>query len=533
MKKIAFVLTLLFNASVFAQGPYCPLRLAVQYAANDNTIISTPCTEGYSPAIAALDTHNLYKCVGVAYVISGGYAITGGGTPDTVPIWGGTGGDLADSGIRWFAGGGTPYIAVDAYLLEMYSGSSSSFVMGVDTNHALKIARDVSTGVVTFTTGSGSPTGSFAFGRAVAVTGALSATGAVTGSNLSGTNTGDNPPSDTAYAGSWDGVTTIAPSKNSVYDKIEAVVAAIPSAPSDTAYDATSWNGVTTIAPSKNAVRDKIETMPATADPSGPIGLTVVNGTSGNCMRNDGLPPLSQAIAPTWTQVHTFSALPVFSAGINLSTSGLIQSDVANSGTNVGALVRDSVSLTASRRTFEVDWYTGSAYQEMFGLWSQAGSQKGMQLSYNSTTYLRALVNSAGNATFTAVGTAPVLQFTSTGGGVGNVGFTADTGITFSGGTSATFNVDLKLTNAGNGLYVKEGTNATMGRATLVAGTVVVSTTKVTAVSEIFITIQSLGTVAIPCAEGVTARTATTSFTITSACPTDTSVIAWQIVEPS
>jgi hypothetical protein len=30
---------------------------------------------------------------------------------------------------------------------------------------------------------------------------------------------------------------------------------------SDTAYDATTWNGVTTVAPSKNAVRDKIETM--------------------------------------------------------------------------------------------------------------------------------------------------------------------------------------------------------------------------------------------------------------------------------
>lgn len=30
---------------------------------------------------------------------------------------------------------------------------------------------------------------------------------------------------------------------------------------SDTAYDATSWNGVTTVAPSKNAVRDKIESM--------------------------------------------------------------------------------------------------------------------------------------------------------------------------------------------------------------------------------------------------------------------------------
>lgn len=30
---------------------------------------------------------------------------------------------------------------------------------------------------------------------------------------------------------------------------------------SDTAYDATSWNGVTTIAPSKNAIRDKLEAM--------------------------------------------------------------------------------------------------------------------------------------------------------------------------------------------------------------------------------------------------------------------------------
>jgi hypothetical protein len=30
---------------------------------------------------------------------------------------------------------------------------------------------------------------------------------------------------------------------------------------SDIAYDATSWNGVTTIAPSKNAVRDKIENL--------------------------------------------------------------------------------------------------------------------------------------------------------------------------------------------------------------------------------------------------------------------------------
>ncbi len=73
----------------------------------------------------------------------------------------------------------------------------------------------------------------------------------------------DGKVSDTAYnAGTWDGVTTIAPSKNAVRDKIESLV--IPVA-SDTAYDATTWNGNTDV-PTKNAVRDKIETMGGTTD---------------------------------------------------------------------------------------------------------------------------------------------------------------------------------------------------------------------------------------------------------------------------
>jgi hypothetical protein len=83
---------------------------------------------------------------------------------------------------------------------------------------------------------------------------------------------------------------------------------------------------------------------------------------------------------------------------------------------------------------------------------------------------------------------------------------------------------DVKLTTIGNGLYLSEGTNATMGVATLVAGSKVVS--------RIFTSIQSLGTVTVPKAIGVTARTAATSFTLTSADATDTSVIAWHIIEP-
>jgi hypothetical protein len=92
---------------------------------------------------------------------------------------------------------------------------------------------------------------------------------------------------------------------------------------------------------------------------------------------------------------------------------------------------------------------------------------------------------------------------------------------------------DVKLTTVGNGMYIAEGANATMGVATLVAGSKVVSTTKVTANSRIFTSIQSLGTVTVPKGIGVTARTAGTSFTLTSSDNTDTSVLAWMIVEPA
>ncbi len=84
------------------------------------------------------------------------------------------------------------------------------------------------------------------------------------------------------------------------------------------------------------------------------------------------------------------------------------------------------------------------------------------------------------------------------------------------------------------GFKVQEGTaNAAMGVATLVTGTKVVNTTKVTANSRILLTAQALGTVVVPTAIAVTARTAGTSFTITSANATDTSIIAWQIIEPA
>jgi len=84
---------------------------------------------------------------------------------------------------------------------------------------------------------------------------------------------------------------------------------------------------------------------------------------------------------------------------------------------------------------------------------------------------------------------------------------------------------------AGKGLRVKEGSNAKQGTAVLVAGTVVVANTSVTATSRIFLTAQSVSGTAGALA--VTARTAGTSFTITSTNAADTSTVAYQIFEPA
>jgi hypothetical protein len=81
------------------------------------------------------------------------------------------------------------------------------------------------------------------------------------------------------------------------------------------------------------------------------------------------------------------------------------------------------------------------------------------------------------------------------------------------------------------GIAVGEGGNAKQGVATMAAGTVTVANTSVTATSRIQLTAQSLGTVTSPQALAVTARVVGTSFTITSASATDTSVVAYEIFE--
>lgn len=113
---------------------------------------------------------------------------------------------------------------------------------------------------------------------------------------------------------------------------------------------------------------------------------------------------------------------------------------------------------------------------------------------------------------------------------------TAGTTLTATLGNITATNGNIVRGTAGNkDVYSSVGSNATAGAnsagsVALVGGTVVVSTTAVTASSLIRLTCQALGTVVVPSALCVSAKSAGVSFTILSSEATDTSTIFWEIV---
>jgi len=111
---------------------------------------------------------------------------------------------------------------------------------------------------------------------------------------------------------------------------------------------------------------------------------------------------------------------------------------------------------------------------------------------------------------------------TSTG---GNVALQVGTGTTTHG------KVIVETLNGNGTLAINDGANEQMGVATLVGGTIVVNNTKITANTRVFLSVQTAGGT-----QGflrIAARTAGTSFTITSTSGTETSTVAWLLVEPN
>jgi len=143
------------------------------------------------------------------------------------------------------------------------------------------------------------------------------------------------------------------------------------------------------------------------------------------------------------------------------------------------------------------------------GIFYAAG---GLKVGYNTVPYM-------------AVGATGILSLS-------DGAAAADTNLYRSAANILATDDSLSLKTAGTGISIKEGANATMGVATLNGGVGVdVLTTKVTATSRIFLTVQS----EVSLASGevwVQYRTAGTSFNIRSQAGND-GIVAWWIVEPS
>jgi hypothetical protein len=79
------------------------------------------------------------------------------------------------------------------------------------------------------------------------------------------------------------------------------------------------------------------------ANPTASVGLSVVNGTATTAMRSDAAPPLSQAIAPTWTAAHVWTPSAAGTIPIKVNAHASQSVDVFN----VVADTSDNVAINS------------------------------------------------------------------------------------------------------------------------------------------------------------------------------------------
>lgn len=104
------------------------------------------------------------------------------------------------------------------------------------------------------------------------------------------------------------------------------------------------------------------------ANPTGSIGLTAVNGTATTAMRSDAAPALSQAIVPTWTGLHTFSAGLTGTSG---TFSGVL---AANGGHTVTTGSGVALGVTGIANSFAATVISPNTTSQSDGLQITAGT---------------------------------------------------------------------------------------------------------------------------------------------------------------
>lgn len=88
------------------------------------------------------------------------------------------------------------------------------------------------------------------------------------------------------------------------------------------------------------------------ANPTAQVGLTAVNGAAATFMRSDAAPPIDQAIAPTWTGLHTFTAVITASGisvtGVTVTANGLYLPSPNTLGFTTNGTTRGSINAAGN-----------------------------------------------------------------------------------------------------------------------------------------------------------------------------------------
>ncbi len=100
-----------------------------------------------------------------------------------------------------------------------------------------------------------------------------------------------------------------------------------------------------------------IASAPAAANPTASVILTAVNGSATTYMRSDAAPALSQAIIPTWTGLHTFTAGITSTGTTAISISGDATATTVGLGSGAGA---KTVTLGSTNTTSSTAVQSGS-----------------------------------------------------------------------------------------------------------------------------------------------------------------------------
>ncbi len=225
-----------------------------------------------------------------------------------------------------------------------------------------------------------------------------------------------------------------------------------------------------------------------------------------------------------------------FSITFSATTGGVIDDSYAVTAggkitTNYGLLISNQTPSNAGSYVTAYSIFTNSGLVHFGDTVDLASGKNLILLAGNITTDTTTgtKIGTATNQKLAFFNSTPIVQPANT---VAIDTLLVNLGLRATGGV-ALFDTDVKMGVVGKGLYVKEGTNATMGTGTLVGGTATISTTKVTTSSRIFITDAGGGVVANIGALYISAVVNGTSFTVTSMNVLDTSNFNWLLIEPS